>query len=225
MPFIPAVIGAALIGTGGSIASGIIGSKAQKNATKAMLESPLTQEQTRLARQQADYGKQAGDLAGRLLPQYEEGTNYLADYFKKFLGPDIGPAMEAASPLINARKRQTAGLVRSLDFAPRGGGRGESLFNLYSNESSDIFNLLNTERQNARQGYAGLIGDIGARGSGLLGAASGSSGSAASTLGLIQANAQQAGRVAGANVANTAGSIGAALGPLLVEWIKSSRGK
>jgi hypothetical protein len=225
MPFIPAVIGASLIGAGGGIASGLIGAHAQSKAQKALLNSPLTQEQLALTRQQAGYGRQAGDLAGRLFPQYEEGVNYFQNYFKNFLGGDNDAAMQAAAPLLRLRKNQTQGLFRAQDFAPRGGGRGESLFNLRSNENSDIYDIISNERTNARTGYMGLVGDVGTRAQGLLGSAAGTTGAAASTLGLIQGNALQAGRDASENVGNAAGAIGSALGPLLVEWIRSSREK
>lgn len=227
MPF--AAVLPAIIAAGASVGGGIISSKmsasAQKKAQEAAQNSPDAVAQRNLISQQAGYGKQAGDLAGALFPTYTDGVKYLGDYFKNFLGEDSDAAMRAAAPLLRLRKNQTAGLLRAQDFAPRGGGRGESLFNLYSDEAGDTYDILANERANARAGFEGLVGDVGARASGLLGEASGAAGSGASLLGQRVNQQFSAGQTAAARSDANVRDIGSGLGSLLIDLMRAMGNK
>jgi len=219
LPFLPAIIGA-----GGSIASSALSSRSQRQAEERARNSPEAQAQTRLLNQQATYGRQAGDVAGRLLPTYEEGVSFLSDHWRKLLGEDNAEAFKAIAPLIRARQSQTGALLRSADFMPRGGGRGETYARMYDDEGADILDMLGTERRDARSSYAQLIGDVGARGSGLLQSASGSTGAAASGFSSLLGVTSGAGAAAGQRSAQTFGNLGASLGPLFIDIIRGMQG-
>jgi hypothetical protein len=220
VPFaIPAIIAA-----GGAIGGSLLSSHARKSAEARARNSPEAQAQSQLLQQQAGYGREAGDVAGRLLPTYEQGVNYLGDYWKNILGPDNHAALQAIAPLVRARESQTAGLLKSADFLPRGGASSDTYTKLYDDQSSDILDLLGNERTNARSNYGQLIGDVGARSAGLLSSASGSASSAASGYGSLLGTISGAGERAAAGTASSIGDFGRALGPLLIELMRRSRG-
>jgi hypothetical protein len=214
----------AIAGLGGSLISSKMSSSAQKKAQEQAANSPDAIAQRNLINQQAGYGKQAGDIAGRLFPTYEAGVKELGDYFKSFLGEDHDAAMRSAAPLIRLRKGQTQGLLRGQDFAPRGGGRGEGLFNLYSDEQGDIYDTVAGERSSARQGFSQLIGDVGGRAQGLLASATGATGSSASLLGTVIDRNTAVGERASDRMNAQVGDIASGLGSLLIDLLRKKGG-
>jgi hypothetical protein len=215
VPFIPLI--AAGVGIGGSIASSKISSNAQKNAIQAAQVDPNAVAQRQQIEQQTAYGKQMGEIAGKLEPQYESGVNYFTDYFKKLLSDDNSTALSAISPLVRARKNQTAASLKSLDFMPRGGGTNEAISKIYDNEHSDILDLLAKTRESGRGDFMSLIGDEGSRAQNYLSGAAGTAGNAASLLGTAASRNIAVGQQAAQNSSQNSYSIGQAIGPLLLE--------
>lgn len=216
---IGAMIGVAVIGAGGSIGSSALASHAQSSAQKKAEQSPLALAQKAQIDQQSAYGKSAGDAGMALLPKYTAGVDYLSDYWKSVLSDNNSEAMKAIAPLVQARKSMTAGNLRSLSFAPRGGGYGEAVSGVYDSQNRDILNLLAGERTNARTSFANLTGDVGARAAGLIGTGAGASGSSASLLGSMADRSLNAGNAAAASSANTTAGIADALSPLIYNMI------
>jgi hypothetical protein len=216
---IGAVIGAAVIGAGGALGSGAISSKAQKDAQKKAETSPLALAQKAAIDQQSAYGKTAGDAGTSLLPKYTAGVDYLSNYWKSVMSDNNSEAMKAIAPLVQARKSMTSGTLRSLDFAPRGGGYGEAVSGVYDSQNRDILNLLAGERTNARSGFASLTGDVGARATNLLGTGAGAAGSSASLLGSMADRSLQAGQIAGQQSSATTAGLADALSPLIYHMI------
>lgn len=215
----PPLIIAAAITAGGALASGALSSHAQSSAQKKAETSPLALAQKAAIDQQSAYGKSAGDAGMALLPKYTAGVDYLSDYWKSVLSDNNSEAMKAIAPLVQARKSMTVGNLRSLSFAPRGGGYGEAVSGIYDSQNRDILNLLAGERTNARAGYAQVTGDVGARATGLIGTGAGASGSSASLLGSMADRSLNAGNAAAASSANTTAGIADALSPLIYNMI------
>lgn len=215
MPLAAPLVLASIIGAGGGIASSVIGSKAAKNAQKAAQNDPLAIAQRQAIEQQSAYGREMGDFARGLMPKYIEGTDYLSKYWRSVMGDNNAEALKAIAPIVQARKGQTQSLLRNLDFAPRGGGYGAAMTDLYSSESRDILNALSGERTNARTGYASLVGDIGSRATNLYGGAAGTTANAASLLGSMADRSQAAAEAARARASNTVGGLADALSPLI----------
>lgn len=215
MPLAAPIIIASMIGAGGGIASSVIGSKSAKNAQKAAQNDPLAIAQRQAIEQQSMYGREMGDFARTMMPKYIEGTDYLANYWRSVLDPNNQNALKAISPLVQARKGQTQGLLRNLEFAPRGGGMGERMFDLYGSESRDILNMLSGERTGARTNLAALYGDIGSRATNLYGSAAGTSANAASLLGSMADRSMAAQEAARARAGNTVAGLADALSPLI----------
>lgn len=205
----------AIIGAGGAVASSVIGGRAARNAQQQAQNDPLAIAQRQAIEQQSMYGREMGDLARQLFPKYIEGTDYLSKYWRSILDPNNANALNAIAPLVQARRGQTQALLRNLDFAPRGGGTGAAMMDIYGSESRDILNALAGERTNARTGYAQLVGDIGARGQGLYSGAAGATSNAASLLGTMADRSQAAAEAARARASGTIGSLADALSPLL----------
>lgn len=212
---IGAMIGAAVIGAGGALGSSAISAKAQRDAQKKAETSPLALAQKAAIDSQTAYGKQAGDIATGLFPKYTEGVDYLSGYWKSIMSDNNADALKAIAPLVQARKSMTAGQLRSLSFAPRGGGYGEAMTGIYDSQNRDILNALAGERASARTGFAQLTGDVGSRAQGLLGTAAGVSANTASQLGQMNSTSLQAGINAGQQAGQTATGLADALGPLL----------
>jgi hypothetical protein len=212
---IPAVVSAV-----GSVASSLIGAKSAKDAQKRAMNDPLAIAQREQITQQTQYGREMADLARKLFPKYESGINELTDFYKSVLGDDNGVALEAIAPLVRNRKMQTQAALNRADFMPRGGGRNSEIGRLYDTEASDLYDLLTTQRNTARNNYASLIGDIGARGQGLYGQASQNATNAASLLGMQADRSIQAGEAARARTGQLVQGIGQAISPLLVDLIR-----
>lgn len=210
---------AAVIGAGATLGASALSSKAQSNAQKKAEQSPLALAQKAAIDQQSAYGKTAGDAGSSLLPKYTAGVDYLSNYWKSVLSDDNSEAMKAIAPLVQARKALTGGELRSLSFAPRGGGYGEAVSGIYDSQNRDILNALSGERTNARTSYAGLVGDVGARSADLLRAGAGASGSSASLLGSMADRSLAAGASASARAGNTITGLADALSPLLFNMI------
>lgn len=211
-------LGAALpfiIGAGGGIASSVISSRAAKSAQQSAQNDPLAIAQRQAIEQQSMYGKEMGDFARVLMPKYIEGTDYLANYWRSVLDPNNSEALKAIAPTVQARRGQTQSLLRNLDFAPRGGGYGAALTDIYSSESRDILNALSGERTNARTNLAALYGDEGSRATNLFSSAAGTTSNAASLLGAMADRSQAAAEQARARAGNTVAGLADALSPLI----------
>lgn len=214
----------AVISAGGGIASSLISSKSQRDAQKRAQSDPSAILQRQQIQQQTAYGAEMGDVARRLLPQYETGVKNLSDYYRQILGGDNSAAMQALSPLIRARKNATASQISNADYLPRGGGRGAEMMRVYDDEAADIFDLIAGERRNARDAYSQILGDVGSRAANYYNGAAGVSGNAASLLGTIVDRNLNAGNAAAARSGETARGLGSALGPLMVEIFRGVRG-
>jgi hypothetical protein len=207
---IPAVISA-----GGGIASGIIGSKAQKAAEERARNSPEAIAQREAIAQQQRYGAQAGAYGTDFLDKYKTGTNEQIGWLHKLLSDDNTEALKVIAPEVRAVKQGYSSNLRSAEFKPRGGGTGESMYNLQGQQNADILSLLQGERNTGRQNLMQLLGDVGARGQGLLGSASGSATNAASLLGTIADRNALVGQVAGQRASQTVSDAGNSLAVFL----------
>lgn len=222
MPFaaiLPAVIGAA-----GSIGGAALSSRAARRAQERAENSPLALAQRAQIEQQAQYGREAGDYARRLLPRYEQGVDSLSKYYLDLLGDDNTAALKAITPLVGARKDATRAALQTASYMPRGGGRGAELGRIYDSEQTDIWNLLASSRNDARANYSALIGDVGSRGQGLLGTAAGVAGSAANGYGSLVDRSLRAGEAARASTSQMTGQLGSALAPFLLQLLTGGGG-
>jgi hypothetical protein len=116
---------------------------------KSKEEKAAYSSQNDLAALMKNQAQQSYTTGSGLLPKATQNWDDYGSIIKSIVSPeggDLGPALKYLSPEIRARKEQTQGLLRSLDFAPRGGGRGEGMFNLQSSENSDIQDLLSKFR-------------------------------------------------------------------------------
>lgn len=118
----------------------------------------------------------------------------------------------------------TGGELRSLGFAPRGGGYGEAVSGIYDSQNRDILNALSSERTNARSSYASLVGDVGARATDLLKTGAGAAGSSASLLGSMADRSLTAQELARQRSAATTSGLADALSPLLFNMIFKDKG-
>jgi len=219
---VPPLLIAAAITAGGTLGTGALSSHAASSAQKKAETSPLALAQKAAIDKQTAYGKTAGDAGTSLLPKYTEGVDYLSNYWKSVLSDSNSEALKSIAPLVQARKSATSGELRSLNFAPRGGGYGEAIGGIYDSQNRDILNLLAGERVNARSGLAQITGDVGARAANLIGTGAGVSGNAASLLGSMADRSLNAANAASAQSSNTTAGIADALSPLIYQMIFKS---
>lgn len=118
-------------------------------------EKAAARSQTQLVDLLRGQSERSWQTGSALLPDATDNWDDYESLLKGLLGMGGGEggatmeSMRYLGPAVTERKRQTQGLLRQADFAPRGGGRGESLFNLYSDEARDIGGLLANLRLHA----------------------------------------------------------------------------
>lgn len=149
MPFIPAAIGAALIGTGGAIGSSLLGSKLSKVKPTAAEQSVLSN--------QAAAQKMGMQTAGNLLPQGQNligmGTSAqqpVLNYWASLLSGNRGMATSAAAPeLFQIGRGYETAKSTSAALNPRGGPTAAFNAELPFAQQRDVSTLLQHARPEA----------------------------------------------------------------------------
>lgn len=190
MPFIPAIVGAALIGGGSAIGSSLIGRSGSNNMVK---------QQQQIADQQQNIALQEFE---RTKPAYNEAFNYYQGLLKG--GPQLQNAVAPAAQQISAQWDQAYKNILNNAYT-RGGALDKALRNVQTGKAMSLASLYGPAQA---QGATGLTQLAGMGGGGL----SGLSG-AASTL----ASAQNASLAASQQRAQTLTGLGGAITRILTE--------
>jgi len=191
---VPAILGAAAIGTGGSIAAAELG-KPNLSTQQGILKQVAS---TAIGAGSADVSAGSSAL-DTLLGQYQAEAK----------GGQA--ATQQAGPQINALASQYRNATKQLsEFAPRGGGTSSSLEGAPFSLAGAITNLLNTNQQTAMQGEGNVASTLLGGGTNLLSTATGAAGTSGSLA--LSASAQQD---------QILSSLGSSLGSLLGTAIAS----
>lgn len=171
MPFIPPMIGAAMIGGGASIGSSLLGAKLSK-------ANPTPAEQNVL-NLQAQGMRQGQGLANAIAPQGQSligmgsaGYQPVLNYWSSLLSGNRGQMTSAMAPEIQriGEGYQTAGQT-SAALMPRGGPSASFLSELPFQQQRDVSSLLQTARPAAAQGLFQTAQGATGAGGGILGQA------------------------------------------------------
>lgn len=164
-----------------SIVGGLLGKPKQSAAQKQQ-----TQLENSLLTQQASNAQYATEAGKPLLGQSNDLYGQAINYYKPLLSGDRQQTFNALAPERNQLANDYNQNLKTLQFAPRGGGRGAAMQDLDAKQSSAISNLLFQMRPQAANALTGIGGQLGAEGANLLNAGSGTNASTINSLSGLQ---------------------------------------
>lgn len=205
-----AAVAPALIGAGGSIFGGLMGSKKSKEEKNALTkQSALADAQTSLANDQRSQMNQMWGTASPIMTQ-------IRDYFSKLLSGDRGAVGQVMAPEMEYAAQQYGGAEKDiLSNVPRGGEMGLALAQNRMGKAGTIGGMY---REAPKMGMAGLQ-DLFSMLTGQAGAAGNSASSTMNSAGNMFNNMLLNERERKLNTTQMGGQAGIAIGQLIQQLL------
>lgn len=161
--------------------AGLAGSLLSKPKQTAQQKQQVDLQNT-LLNQQAQNAQYATDQGKPLLNQSSQLYGKAIDYYSPLLSGDRTATFNALAPERAQLNNDYNQNLKSLQFAPRGGGRGAAMQDLGAQQQAQMSNLLFQQRPQAAQALTSIGGQIGAQGANLLSAGAGANASTINSL-------------------------------------------